>query len=170
MRCPRCKRELTGAEEIAHNCLHCGRKLRDLTEEEAAQMGNSLKEVLAHIKSSDPTGNAMSQLAESLLKHKDDPAGFADAVMVGACPACGSEVVSDCKSEKKYNNDTTIGQCFNCGQVWCLECLSLFKKGQNVCGHWEICDSCEKTSAELPYCEIDPMDCAIISKWRNTGG
>lgn len=69
---------------------------------------------------------------------------FVQAVMVGACPKCGSENTTDCDNPLELVKDPTIAYCLDCGTYWCLECGYVFKAAEKGmrCPHWGICAEC----------------------------
>lgn len=74
---------------------------------------------------------------------------FVSALMVGPCPNCGSEYTrdgDDAGIPTRDTGDPTVGVCFNCGYLWCLECGNALTK--LPCQHWAICDSCEDNPTE----------------------
>jgi hypothetical protein len=60
---------------------------------------------------------------------------FANRILVGVCPACGSEDTGDCEQDPDIDS-ILVGRCFGCGQLWCTECDRLLQKGQPVCQCW----------------------------------
>jgi len=86
-------------------------------------------------------------------------AKFLSAMMVGSCPACGSNFTHDCESKETGNTGSTcevakqldaidIGHCDKCGMLWCLECGEMIgSEVEAVKEHFENCtalDSAER--------------------------
>jgi len=57
---------------------------------------------------------------------------FADRILVGSCPECGSENTGTCEHDPDYE-DITLGRCFDCGKVWCTHCEHVLGRGEKVC-------------------------------------
>jgi hypothetical protein len=68
----------------------------------------------------------------------DAPAAerFADVVMVGLCPSCGSDATSDCEDAPGID-DLTVGICTSCIHLWCLECGTALSFREPSCPNWE---------------------------------
>jgi len=85
----------------------------------------------------------MDQMDPGLLGALQDLAGrsataeeFADRIMVGDCPKCGSEETGNCENDPDV--DCIIaGRCFACGQLWCTDCGRLLKKEDPACPCWD---------------------------------
>ena len=104
-------------------------------------------------------------LAQENKKKRLESGLFTSQLLIGACPRCGSYNVHDCQApefelvqsgkkilkmgseceEARKIDDITVGHCDDCGYLWCLECESELSIDNPVCGHWAICDECEKT-------------------------
>ncbi len=54
---------------------------------------------------------------------------FVNRIMVGDCPKCDSSKTGDCENDPEIN-DPCVGRCFECGQLWCLDCGEFFKEAQ----------------------------------------
>lgn len=64
---------------------------------------------------------------------------FVNRALVGDCPRCGGSKTGDCETDPEIE-DPCIGRCFDCGQLWCLDCGELFKDAQSAghdCPAWE---------------------------------
>lgn len=104
---------------------------------------------------------------------------FISSMMVGDCPKCGSpnthdceavtfdydvegeirKLGSDCEVAKKLD-DPTIGHCDDCDYLWCLECDNQLSPQKPLCGHYEVCESCEKENE----CPQPAFECSKIKK------
>ena len=103
---------------------------------------------------------------------------FVRAIMLGACPRCGSENTYGCENNPLLEDDT-IGHCLDCDTYWCLECGYVFESVEKgvECPHWDICEQCADERGYLdqvefmericPTCEYyddgcqleDPLEC-----------
>lgn len=104
------------------------------------------------------------RIQEALKQHRENALSleeFTASVMVGNCPKCGGVKVSDCE-EVKGIEDNTIGTCFNCGYLWCLECGRELKE-KILCEHWEICEQCPNFNEDEGGCDIPPIACEKVS-------
>ena len=125
-------------------CWSCGKKISDKAEfcpqceapveeeptlEEKAIVGDMLAGM-------DP--ESLRQLREAFEKSGTGEE-FVNRIMVGDCPKCGSSKTADCDNDPEID-DPCVGRCFECGQVWCLDCELLFTAGQPIehdCPFWE---------------------------------
>jgi hypothetical protein len=57
---------------------------------------------------------------------------FANRVLIGNCPKCGSSEVGNCETDPSIE-DISVGRCYVCGQLWCTLCDRLFEKGETHC-------------------------------------
>jgi hypothetical protein len=109
MRCWNCGHKVTKKAKV---CGHCEADLTEAPspEEEAAVMElleEMPQDILAEL------GKAMSESATA--------EEFANFIMVGPCPKCGSEETGDCEADPEIE-DLLVGRCYECGQLWCTEC------------------------------------------------
>ena len=87
-------------------------------------------------------------------------AKFLSAMMVGSCPACGSDFTHDCESKETGNTESTceiakqldtinIGHCDKCGMLWCLECGEMIgSEPEAVKEHFENCTALDRVRNE----------------------
>lgn len=61
---------------------------------------------------------------------------FANLIMVGECPKCGSTDTGDCDSDPEIG-EILVGRCYECGQLWCTECGRLLTVDKPSCPCWE---------------------------------
>jgi hypothetical protein len=61
---------------------------------------------------------------------------FANRIMVGECPRCGSAETGDCDSDPEIG-ELLVGRCYQCGQLWCTECGRLLDRSSPTCECWE---------------------------------
>ena len=60
---------------------------------------------------------------------------FVDRIFVGDCPTCGSRDTGNCENDPEIG-EFLVGRCFQCGQLWCTECLRLLESGSASCPCW----------------------------------
>lgn len=94
---------------------------------------------------------------------------FVQAVMVGACPKCGSENTTDCDNPLELVKDPTIAYCLDCGTYWCLECGYVFKAAEKGmrCPHWGICAECSGEHGYLGQHEFIERICPECEHYDN---
>jgi len=154
MRCWNCDKEIP---DDAKACQYC-EALTELAPSEEEM--ESVEEVLSML------DDESREAIEAALDGCESAEEFANRIMVGECPTCGSAEVGDCGDDPTIDN-ICLGRCFNCGQMWCLDCGELLEKEQTACAHEEICDRCDQNREDEP-CEIFPADCPIIIEWLET--
>lgn len=139
-----------------------------------ARLPDELKEALSETARSD--GLTVEAYVLGLL-HDSDQQGLLEApldkdlseeeflrlIFVGNCPACESESTITC-DEIEGIDDPTVGMCNACGFMWCLECGSEVRRGEN-CGHWDICENCDEEKDEFEDCGIPPSECPKVVEW-----
>jgi hypothetical protein len=120
MLCWNCGRKVPDTAKV---CKHCEADLSDAPgEEEMAAVEGILKDM-------DPDMLAeMLELAQNCSSAEE----FADRIMVGDCPACGSAKTGNCENDPEME-DITLGRCFECGQIWCTLCDRVLEKGETTC-------------------------------------
>ena len=100
--------------------------------------------------------NEMSVDKSSEIEHAE----FLSAMMVGSCPACGSNFTHDCESKESSNTGWTcevakqldaidIGHCDKCGMLWCLECGEMIgSELEAVKEHFGTCTALDSARSE----------------------
>lgn len=85
---------------------------------------------------------------------------FVRAVMVGACPKCGSQDAYGCENNPLLQ-DGTMGHCLDCETYWCLECDYVFETIEEgmQCPHWAICTQCSDENGYLDPIEFEERFC-----------
>jgi hypothetical protein len=107
----------------AKSCRYCEAAVEpEPTEEEIA----AVQEVLAGM-----SPDVLEQI-EAAFADSENAEDFVNRIMVGECPKCGSPETSDCENDPEIN-DPCVGRCFQCGQLWCLDCGQRFKQGKTTC-------------------------------------
>jgi hypothetical protein len=109
MRCWNCGHKVTRKARV---CGHCE---ADLSEAPSAQDAAAVMELLEQM-----PADILAQLGEAMNKSAS-ALDFANLIMVGPCPTCGSEKTGDCDADPEID-DLLVGRCYECGQLWCTEC------------------------------------------------
>ena len=109
MRCWNCGRAVT---KKARRCENCE---ADLTEAPSPEEGAAVMDILATL-----TPDVLAELGEA-MRESESAEEFANRIMVGSCPSCGSDQTGDCDADPEIN-DLLVGRCYECGQLWCTEC------------------------------------------------
>ncbi len=130
MNCWSCQKEIPDNAEF---CPHCETKVvaEPSAEEEAAAAS-----LLAAI-----SPDLLTELRDAFGKSATGEE-FVNRIMVGDCPQCGSLKTGDCENDPEID-DPCVGRCFECGQLWCLDCGEFFKATQTTdhnCPAWEEMD------------------------------
>ncbi|MBL7077752.1 MAG: hypothetical protein ISS31_09795 [Kiritimatiellae bacterium] len=155
MQCRNCLNEIP---DHATACMYCEAKV-------GASISPERVEAIRQIQSTMPT--ELRQAMAEMVQKYDTAEDFVAAVMMGKCPKCGSASVRDCEGVMGLD-DATVGMCLDCGQRWCFECGTVFEAGQNVCGHWAVCDACGLRGSDGgQFCGYVSGDCPTIAAWRN---
>jgi hypothetical protein len=120
MRCWSCGRKISRG---AKACRYCEAPVEpEPTQEEI----ETVQEALANM-----SPEALDELEAAFLSSRTGE-DFVNRVMVGDCPKCGSAETSDCDGDPEIE-DISVGRCFRCGLLWCLECGQLLERGQKHC-------------------------------------
>ena len=61
---------------------------------------------------------------------------FADRLLVGDCPKCGSAKTVNCEADPEIG-ELLMGRCYGCGHLWCTECGRPMKAGSLFCECWD---------------------------------
>jgi hypothetical protein len=124
MRCWNCGHKVSKKARV---CGHCE---ADLTETPSAEEEAAVMELLAQMPPDvlAELGKAMSESASA--------EEFANRIMVGSCPRCGSDQTSDCDADPEIN-ELLIGRCYECGQLWCTECGKALTRNSLYCDCWD---------------------------------
>jgi hypothetical protein len=107
-------------------CTNCGKKIPDNalmcrfceahvepepTEEEA-------QGTLAALDGIDP--KALQEFLD-VMRDSKSADEFANRILVGDCPKCGSEGTESCENDPDVEN-ILVGRCPDCGHLWCTLC------------------------------------------------
>ncbi len=124
MRCWNCGHKVPRKARV---CGHCEADLSEApTAEEEAVVMELLEQMPADILAE--LGKAMSESSTA--------EGFADRIMVGPCPSCGSDQTGDCDADAEINQ-LLVGRCYECGQLWCTECGNPLTEKNLHCDCWD---------------------------------
>ncbi len=124
MRCWNCNQELPDKAKV---CEFCEAPVEDEPTEEEEEAVRALLEQM--------TSEVFDEFRAALEKSKtaDD---FADRILVGNCPKCGSEETGNCESDPEIG-ELLVGRCYQCGQLWCTECERLLSRDKPSCECWD---------------------------------
>jgi hypothetical protein len=134
-------------------CSHCEERVDDVATGEDAE---DVRKILAEYP-------ALEAEVMGLLEADVTGQEFVAALLVGDCASCGSANVDDCENDPI--DDLTVGRCFDCDAIWCLECGELLTRESPVCPHWDVCDECDACDPD-GQCPTPVWDCARIRSWK----
>ncbi len=124
MRCPNCKRPIP---ETAKICAHCE---MPVSAEPTREEMDAAKEFLDQL-----PPDALAELHQ-VFAGSESADDFANRILVGECPKCGSENTGDCEEDPEID-EMLVGRCYDCGQLWCTECRRALKAKDAICECWE---------------------------------
>ena len=149
MKCFNCGKDIPGD---AKACKFCEAPVEDPPTDEEMELAAGILE------SMDPE---LQSVIRAAAKNSATAEEFMARMMVGDCPTCGSDDVGDCGEDPEIEHPC-LGRCYECGQLWCLDCGELLDQSAVECPHEAICAACELEEA----CETFPGDCATILQWQ----
>jgi hypothetical protein len=123
MRCWDCGRAVS---EKARVCGHCE---ADLAEAPSAEAAAAVMELLERM-----PADLRAQLNEAMTESAS-ALEFANRIMVGRCPNCGSEQTGDCDADPEIN-EILVDRCYECGQLWCGQCGNALTRECLYCDCW----------------------------------
>ena len=130
MNCWSCQKEIPDKAEF---CPHCEAKvMAEPSAEEIAAAASALEAMSPEL---------LSELRNTLDKSTSGE-DFVNRIMVSDCPRCGRSNTRDCEDDPDID-DPCVGRCFDCGQLWCLDCSEFFKDAQSIdhdCPAWQDMD------------------------------
>ncbi len=130
MICWSCQKEIP---DRAERCPHCEAEIvAEPTEDEKAAARSALASM----------GPDMIDELRGAFEKSASGEEFVNRIMVGDCPQCDSSKTGDCENDPEID-DPCVGRCFECGQLWCLDCGEFFKDAQSIdhdCPAWEDMD------------------------------
>jgi hypothetical protein len=120
MRCWNCNSKLAKEAKV---CPRCEAPVEEApTEEEIEFVGQAFAML------DDESRDALRAAADESKTAEE----FANRVLIGDCPKCGSSKVGNCDADPEIE-DISIGRCYDCGQLWCTFCDRLLAKGETSC-------------------------------------
>jgi hypothetical protein len=124
MRCWNCGRKVTKKARV---CGHCE---ADLTEAPSAEETAAVREFLEQM-----PADVFAELRD-VMSDCSSADEFANRIMVGECPICGSLQTGDCEDDPEIN-ELLVGRCYECGHLWCTECGNALKRTNPRCVCWD---------------------------------
>jgi hypothetical protein len=124
MRCWNCGRKVTKKAKV---CWHCE---ADLTEQPSAEEESAVMEFLKQMPA-DVLAELSNAMSDSATAEE-----FANRILVGSCPSCGSEQTGDCGADPEIN-ELLVGRCYECGHLWCTECGKTLTRDKVYCDCWD---------------------------------
>jgi len=124
MRCLNCNREIP---DKAKMCGHCEAPVIEPPTPEEMEAARAFLDQLP--------ADAAAELHQALL-NSDTAEEFADSILVGNCPKCDGVNTGDCEDDPEIG-ELLVGRCYDCGQLWCTECLRLLTPKAATCPCWD---------------------------------
>lgn len=124
MRCWNCGHKVTKKARV---CGHCE---ADLSEAPSAEEAAAVMELLEQMPP-DVFADLTAAMSESSSAEE-----FANRIMVGPCPNCGSEQTGDCEADPEIN-ELLVGRCYECGHLFCTECGNGLTRKNPHCDCWD---------------------------------
>src|SRR5262245_33079857 len=115
MRCWNCNRPVAKTAKV---CGHCEADLRQTPSAEEAEA------VLEMLQQMPP--DVLAEMGEA-MRGSATAEEFANRILVGDCPRCGSDQTNHCEDDPEIN-ELLVGRCYECGQLWCTECEKLLDR------------------------------------------
>ncbi|MFW5923282.1 MAG: zinc-ribbon domain-containing protein [Planctomycetota bacterium] len=144
-------------EEIADEAKFCPHCEADMSEQPTEAEMEAAQQVFDSLSEED------QDMLTDVFSQFDTAEEAARSIMVGDCPACLSSNTNDCENDPDIQ-DISVGQCLDCGYIWCLECGQELSCEDPVCGHWDLCAECPDN--EEFGCGQFPGDCEKVLAWR----
>jgi hypothetical protein len=120
MRCWNC------GHAVSKKARRCGSCEADLTEAPSPDEEAAVMDLMATL-----PPDILAEMGE-LMRGSDSAEEFANRIMVGSCPSCGSDQTGDCDADPEIN-ELLVGRCYECGQLWCTECGNALTKKDFHC-------------------------------------
>jgi hypothetical protein len=124
MKCWNCRKPLPDG---AKRCPNCEAAVEDVPTQE------ELDALIALGKQLDP--DTLREL-KAMIESADTAEQFANMIVVGECPKCGSDDTQDCDSDPEIQN-ILVGRCLECGHCWCTECRRALDRVKPMCPCWD---------------------------------
>jgi len=123
MRCWNC------GHKVPKKARVCGKCEADLTQAPSAQEAAAVMDLLEQM-----PADVLAELGEAMSKSATAE-DFANLIMVGPCPSCGSQQTGECDADPEIN-ELLVGRCYECGQMWCTECGNKLTRTNFHCDCW----------------------------------
>ena len=149
MKCFNCGKSIP---DDAKACKFCEAPAEDPPTAEEMELAAGILEAM------DPE---LQSIIRAAAENSSTAEEFMTRMMVGDCPTCDSDDVGDCGEDPTIEHPC-IGRCYQCGQIWCLDCGELLATDVVKCPHEAVCDECGLGED----CEAFPGDCATILRWQ----
>ena len=124
MRCWNCDRDIPKTAKI---CGYCESPVEEEPTEEEMAAARDLLESLPP--------DAVADL-HRVIRDTATAEEFLDRIFVGDCPKCGGTHTADCEDDLEIG-EMLVGRCYDCGQLWCTECLRLLEPTAASCPCWK---------------------------------
>jgi hypothetical protein len=124
MRCLNCNRDIPNNAKI---CAHCEAPVMPAPSAEEMEAARALLEQLPP--------DVAAELERTVLD-SDTADDFINRIFVGACPKCEGTNTGDCENDPEIG-ELLVGRCYDCGQLWCTECLQLLETRAPFCACWD---------------------------------
>jgi hypothetical protein len=124
MRCWNCGRKVPKTAKV---CQFCEAAIEpEPTDEEKRIVGDLLREM---------PPETMEEL-QAVFEQSETAEDFANRILVGECPRCGSAETGDCEHDPEIG-ELLVGRCYQCGQLWCTECGRFLERDSPSCECWD---------------------------------
>src|ERR1700756_1067247 len=124
MKCSKCGKTIPSDKSL---CVACEMDDDiDMMPEELAMAEELLKEM---------TPEMLDEL-KSAFNESGSAEEFANRIMVGPCPKCGSDNTSHWGDDPEID-DISVSRCKECGQLWCSLCEKPLDKSSPICKQCE---------------------------------
>jgi hypothetical protein len=123
MKCWNCGRPVPKKARV---CVHCE---ADLTQAPSVEEEAAVLEMLQQM-----PPEIMAELGEA-MNDCGSAEEFANRILVGPCPSCGSGETGDCEEDPEIK-ELLVGRCYDCGQFWCTECGKMLEPKALTCPCW----------------------------------
>jgi hypothetical protein len=121
MHCWNCGKRVSKTAKV---CQYCEASMEDApTEEEKGLVAEFLTQL------------PMEEL-QAVFEQSATAEDFANRILVGDCPKCGSMETGNCEDDPEIDN-ILVGRCYKCGQLWCTECGHLLEHASPSCNCWD---------------------------------
>jgi len=124
MHCQNCRKEIPTSAKV---CLYCEATVEPAPTDEEM-------EAARHILTQMPP-DILADL-QAAIRDSETCKAFVNSIFVGDCPACNSSKTGDCENDPEIE-ELLVGRCYDCGTLWCTECLQLLDAKAPECACWD---------------------------------